>query len=137
NTNAILQKHTHRQTPLPRGEWIMRQSWRELLFAHWPVAAQTLRPLIPAGLTLDTFEREAWVGVVPFQMRDVCPRGIPALPWFSESPELNVRTYVTVQGIPGVYFFSLDAANPLFVAVARRFFSLPYMNANMRVAQLG
>jgi uncharacterized protein YqjF (DUF2071 family) len=137
NTGAILQKHAHRQTPLPEGEWIMRQSWRDLLFAHWPMAAQTLRPLIPAALTLDTFEREAWVGIVPFQMREVCPRGIPALPWFSASPELNVRTYVTVQGVPGVYFFSLDATHPLFVAVARAFFSLPYFHASMSVVRHG
>ena len=71
----------------------MRQSWRELLFTHWPMAAQAMRPLLPAALTLDTFEREAWVGIVPFQMREVCPRGIPALPWFSESPELNVPAF--------------------------------------------
>src|SRR5713101_7734198 len=99
NTGAILQQHAHRQIPLPEGEWMLRQSWRELLFAHWPMAAQALRPLIPAAFTLDTFEREAWVGIVPFQMREVCPRGMPALPWFSESPELNVRTYVTIQGV--------------------------------------
>jgi uncharacterized protein YqjF (DUF2071 family) len=137
NTNTILQKQAHRQTPLPRGAWVMHQSWRELLFAHWPIAVQTLRPLLPPALTLDTFEQEAWVGIVPFQMYDVCPRGVPALPWFSESPELNVRTYVTVQGVPGVYFFSLDAANPLFVSAARTLFSLPYFNARMRVEKQG
>ncbi len=113
----------------------MRQSWRELLFIHWPVATQVLRPLIPAALTLDTFEGEAWLGIVPFQMRDVSPRGVPELPWLSQSPELNVRTYVTVQGIPGVYFFSLDAANPFFVMVARMLFSLPYFHAKMSVVQ--
>lgn len=135
DTSAILQATAHRQTPLPEGAWIMRQSWRELLFAHWPVTIESLRPLVPAVLPLDTFEGEAWVGIVPFQMRDVCPRGIPALPWLSESPELNVRTYVTVRGVPGVYFFSLDAANPLFVTVARRFFSLPYFRARMSLTQ--
>ncbi len=93
--------------------------------------------MIPTALTLDTFEQEAWVGIVPFQMREVCPRGTPALPWFSESPELNVRTYVTIQGVSGVYFFSLDAANPLFVAVARALFSLPYFNASMRIVSHG
>jgi uncharacterized protein YqjF (DUF2071 family) len=70
-------------------------------------------------------------------MREVCPRGIPALPWLSTSPELNVRTYVTVQGVPGVYFFSLDAANPLFVVVARVFFALPYFHARMSIEQQG
>ncbi len=115
----------------------MRQSWQELLFAHWPLAVQALRSLVPAPLALDTFEGGAWVGIVPFQMREVCPRGVPALPWFSESPELNVRTYVTVQGVPGVYFFSLDAANPLFVALARAFFSLPYFKAAMSIVRHG
>jgi uncharacterized protein len=135
NTTAILQKYAHRQTPFPTGEWIMRQSWQDLLFAHWPIAIEALRPLVPTALTLDTFEREAWVGIVPFQMRDVGPRGVPALPRLSESPELNVRTYVTVQGVPGVYFFSLDAANPLFVAAARKLFALPYFNARMRATK--
>src|SRR5262249_28296954 len=137
NIAAILQASAHRQTPWPAGQWIMCQSWRELLFAHWPVDARALRALIPAPLTLDTFEGEAWVGIVPFQMREVCPRGVPALPLFSESPELNVRTYVTIQGVPGVYFFSLDAANPLFVATARTFFSLPYFRASMSVTRRG
>ncbi len=137
NTEAILQISGHRQTPLPEGPWIMRQSWQELLFAHWPVAVEALRPLIPAALTLDTFAGEAWVGIVPFQMREVCPRGVPALPGLSASPELNVRTYVTVQGIPGVYFFSLDAGNPLFVATARALFALPYFNASMQVTRQG
>lgn len=135
DTGAILREQAHRPIPMPTGAWIMRQSWRELLFAHWPLAPQALRPLIPAALTLDTFEGEAWLGIVPFQMREVCPRGVPSLPWLSESPELNVRTYVTVRGIPGVYFFSLDASNPLFVAVARAFFSLPYFHARMRVTR--
>lgn len=115
----------------------MRQSWRDLLFVHWPIAVEKLRPLVPAALTLDTFEGEAWVGIVPFQMCDVCPRGVPALPWFSESPELNVRTYVTVNGMSGVYFFSLDAANPLFVVVARAFFALPYFHARMGIERHG
>ena len=135
NTGAILREQAHRPIPMPRGAWIMRQSWRELLFAHWPVTAQSLRPLIPAALALDTFEGEAWLGIVPFQMREVCPRGVPALPWLSESPELNVRTYVTVRGVPGVYFFSLDAANPLFVVAARALFSLPYFHAKMSVTR--
>lgn len=137
NTGAILQERAHRHVPLPAEPWIMRQSWRDLLFVHWPLEARALRALIPAALTLDTFEGQAWVGVVPFQMRDVCPRGVPELPWLSESPELNVRTYVTLQGVPGVYFFSLDAANPLFVATARAFFSLPYFRASMSIARHG
>jgi len=137
DTGAILRKQAHRQTPLPEGKWVMRQSWRELLFAHWPIAVERLRPLVPKAFILDTFEGEAWVGIVPFQMCDVSPRGVPGLPWLSESLELNVRTYVRVNGVAGVYFFSLDAANPLFVGVARALFALPYFQARMRVEQDG
>jgi uncharacterized protein YqjF (DUF2071 family) len=110
----------------------MAQTWYDLLFAHWPIAVETLRRLVPAPLTLDTFEGQAWIGVVPFGMRGVRLRGLPALPWLSRFLELNVRTYVTVDGRPGVYFFSLDAANPVAVAVARRWYGLPYFRATMR-----
>jgi uncharacterized protein YqjF (DUF2071 family) len=115
----------------------MAQSWYELLFAHWPLAPEALRPLIPAALTIDTFEHEAWIGIVPFRMSGVRPRGIPAMRGLSAFPELNVRTYVTYQGIPGVFFFSLDAGNPIAVTLARRFFHLPYFNADMHCTQQG
>lgn len=85
----------------------MKQIWRDLLFAHWPVALDALRPLVPAALPLDTFDGRAWVTIAPFHM-EVQPRGLPALPGMSRVPELNCRTYVTLDGKPGVYFFSLD-----------------------------
>lgn len=115
----------------------MAQSWRDLLFAHWPIPVQAIAPLIPPTLTLDTFDGEAWISIVPFRMADVRPRLLPALPWLSHFLELNVRTYVRSRSaehpMPGVLFFSLDAANPVAVAVARRFFRLPYFNAHMRM----
>jgi len=107
----------------------MTQIWHELLFAHWPVAPDILRALVPAVLTLDTFEGQCWVGVVPFHMSYVRPRGVPPVPGLSAFPELNVRTYVTLNGIPGAYFFSLDAGNTLAVALARKLFHLPYFRA--------
>ena len=67
--------------------------------------------LVPAGLELDTFEGQAWIGVVPFRMTGIRPVASAAA-WLSAFAELNVRTYVTVGGKPGVCFFSLDAANP-------------------------
>jgi uncharacterized protein YqjF (DUF2071 family) len=109
----------------------MAQSWHDLLFAHWPVNAVQLRSQIPAALQIDTFEEQAWIGVVPFRMSGVRLWGTPALPWFSAFPELNVRTYVSFQGKPGVWFFSLDAANPIAVASARAWFHLPYFRARM------
>jgi uncharacterized protein YqjF (DUF2071 family) len=99
-----------------------------------------MRAHIPAQLTLDLFDSMAWIAVVPFRMSGVVPRGLPDIPWISAFPELNVRTYVTAPappgaGIsvtkPGVYFFSLEAANPLAVTIARQLFKLPYFNADM------
>ena len=115
----------------PECPWAMSMRWYDLLFMHWPVPAPMLRPLIPAGLELDTYEGEAWVGVVPFGMSRVRPRFLPPLPRVSKFLELNVRTYVTAEGKPGVWFFSLDAANPLAVRAARRTFHLPYFDAAM------
>jgi len=109
----------------------MAQSWHDLLFAHWPVPADALRGLIPGQLAVDTFEGQAWVGVVPFRMNGIRLRGLPALPWLSAFQELNVRSYVTLDGRPGVFFFSLDAANPVAVATGRAWFHLPYLRARM------
>jgi uncharacterized protein len=128
---AILQAVAHRPWPLPEGPWVMAQSWHDLLFAHWPVDAKQLRPLIPDRLKIDTFGGQAWLAVVPFRMRGVRLHGMPALPWLSAFPELNVRTYVTYGDKPGVWFFSLDAGNSLAVATARAWFHLPYFRARM------
>src|SRR5581483_1169908 len=118
----------HRPWPAPRAPWVLGQSWHDLLFAHWPVDPAALRPLVPADLPIDTYEGHAWVGVVPFTMVNVRLRATPALPPF---PELNVRTYTTVGGRPGVYFFSLDAANRRAVLTARQLLGLPYHRAEM------
>lgn len=111
----------------------MRQSWRHLLFAHWSLAPERLRPHLPEGLEPDLFEGKAWIGVVPFYMRKIRPAGCPALPWISDFLELNVRTYVRgPDGTTGVWFFSLDCDQPLAVEVARLFFKLPYYHAGMK-----
>jgi len=129
-------KHTaHRPWALPRGPWIMKQEWHDLLFAHWAVPAEALRPVIPRGLEIDTFDGHAWLGVVPFRMAGVRMRGTPAIPGFSRFPELNVRTYVVRNGKRGVWFFSLDAANAVAVWGARTFFHLPYFFAAMSCAE--
>jgi uncharacterized protein len=133
----ILRQKAHRPWPLPQGPWVMRQTWDRLLFAHWPVHFDALRPLVPAALELDRYDREAWLGIVPFLMRNVRPRLLSAVPWLSAFPELNVRTYVTGGSKAGVYFFSLDAGNPLAVEIARRWFHLPYFRARFSVSQAG
>jgi hypothetical protein len=109
----------------------MKQVWHDLLFMHWPVAIEQLRPLIPAELEIESCEGSTWVGVVPFHMSGIRARWMPAIPGTSAFPELNVRTYVRAGGKPGVWFFSLDAANSLAVAGARRFYHLPYFRARM------
>ena len=129
----IVEQVAHRPWPMPDSPWLMTQSWHDLLFAHWPVDARALRERMPPGLELDLYEGQAWVGVVPFDMTNVAPRFVPALPLMSSFPELNVRTYVTVEGKPGVYFFSLDAANPVAVGAARTLLRLPYFTARMDV----
>src|SRR5215203_2496444 len=125
----------HRPWPLPQRPWIMTQTWHDLLFAHWPVDKALLRERVPPGTELDVFDGQAWLGIIPFHMTNVAPRGLPALPWVSAFPELNVRTYVTRDGKPGIYFFSLDAGNPLAVGTARSLFHLPYFTAVMTVEQ--
>ena len=161
--HGILHEVAHRPWPLPHGPWLMMQTWRDLLFAHWPVPVSSLAGSVPAGLELDLFDGQAWIGIVPFVMTNVAPRGVPALPGVSTFPELNVRTYVRrVRGPgsacraeaptarrrasssapadpadtshPGVLFFSLDAGSALAVHAARLLLNLPYFRASMEVS---
>lgn len=111
----------------------MQQSWRDLLFIHWPVRADVIQQALPAGITVDTFDGFAWIALVPFQMRNVRPVWAPCVPGLSNFAECNVRTYVHINGkAPGVWFFSLDAANAIACAIARLTFSLPYFHAKMK-----
>ena len=120
-------RSSYRPRPLPAGRWAMNQRWNDLLLAHWPIAVQSLAPLLPEWLSLDTFEGSAWLGVVPFWLDRIKIRGIPALPGFRGFPDLNLRTYVRDQytGTPGIYSFSLDSSNLFAVAIARAFYHLP------------
>jgi len=128
---------TNRPWPTPSWPAVMAMQWHDLLFMHWPLPVAVLRPLVPPGLTLDTFDGYAWIGVVPFTMAGVHAHYLPPLPGTSRVPELNVRTYVTSEGKAGVYFFSLDAANPLAVRAARLGFHLPYYDADMSATRNG
>lgn len=110
----------------------MLQSWYDLLFAHWPVAPEKLRPLIPEVFEVDVFERQAWIAITPFHM-DMRPRGLPGVKL--HFPEMNCRTYVNYKGKPGVYFFSLDAGSRLAVWGARTFYHLPYFYSRMTVEE--
>ena len=121
----------------PLGWPVGHQSWRRLLFLHWPVPVAALRPLVPAGLTLDLWEGTAYVSVVAFEVTEARASGVPAALGL-DFLETNVRTYVHVDGRdPGIYFFSLDAASALAVAGARVAFGLPYFPARGRMRRRG
>ena len=118
---------------VPAARPVMFQRWEDLLFLHWKFSPPEIQRTLPAGLTVDRFEGDAWLGVVPFFMRAVRPAAVPAVPWFSNFLELNVRTYVVdAQGRPGVWFYSLDCNRRAAVWLARTFFHLPYENAAMQ-----
>lgn len=124
--HTAFSRTAHRPWPVPGGRWTWRQSWLDLLFAHWPVPASVLQPLVPPGLRVQEHGGTSWVGVIPFRMSGVMRRPLPDVPGLSAFPEVNLRLYVERDGKPGVWFLSLDAANAVAVWAARRFFHLPY-----------
>ncbi|TGM07293.1 DUF2071 domain-containing protein [Leptospira barantonii] len=132
----ILSQTAHRPWPMPATKPFMIQYWEELAFLHWEIPQKFLEEILPKGLEADTYQGKAYIGLVPFRMKGVRPIYLPPLPWISNFPELNVRTYVKNLGKdskPGVYFFSLDADNRFVVEIARSFFHLPYLNADIKL----
>jgi uncharacterized protein YqjF (DUF2071 family) len=119
---------------MPATPWAWQQAWVDLAFIHFEADGEELRRHLPPGLELELFDGKAWIGIVPFRMEGVTKRGWPAPRVFSDFPEINVRTYVTAGGKPGVWFFSLWATSRLAVWVARTFFRLPYYYATIAVA---
>ena len=115
----------------PSGPALLQQTWDKLLFMHWQVPVEVLRPLIPPCLGIDTYHGAAWIGVTPFTIRDSRPAFVPPLPWLSAFHEINVRTYVHLDGVPGVWFFSLDASSRVAVMAAKTFYHLPYHTADI------
>jgi uncharacterized protein YqjF (DUF2071 family) len=129
----VIDQTENRPWRVPHRPWLMAQTWRDLLFAHWALSPEKLRPLLPGSLPLDTFDGRAWVGITPFAVSGLRPRGAPPPPIVSSFLELNVRTYTTLDGRPGIYFLSLDAAAAVAVFGARRAFRLPYFRARMQI----
>ena len=121
----------------PEGLNVMHQDWHKLLFLHWEMRVEDIRHLIPEKLAIDTFDGKAWLTITPLTITNVRPPYLPALPYLSWLFELNVRTYVHLDGVPGVWFFSLDANNKPAVIGARVFFSLPYFNARIMCEEDG
>ncbi|CAN5481730.1 DUF2071 domain-containing protein [soil metagenome] len=124
---------SRRETGAP----IMTMSWHDLLFLHWPMPVEALRPLVPAALTIDTFDGSGWLGVVPFRMTRVRPLGLPLPGDRFAFAEINVRTYVTLGGRPGVWFLSLHGGDALAALVARLAFGIPYFRARVSSSREG
>jgi uncharacterized protein YqjF (DUF2071 family) len=121
----------HRPYPLPQRPWTMGQTWRHLLFAHWRVPQDVLRPHVPEPLVLEEHDGSAWIGLTPFRITGLRARGVPPLPLLSSFYELNCRTYVRVGDQPGIWFFSLDASSRAAVVAAQRTYRLPYRHARI------
>lgn len=119
------------QVLVPAGHWVMTQTWHNLLFAHVPVAPESLRSLVPPSIEIDTFDGRAWLGVVAFRLSKIRLHGFPEVGLVSHFNEINLRTYVTQGGKPGVLFLSMDADNRLAIALARPTFRLPYTSADI------
>ena len=114
--------------PVPFPSVPLAFGWRHLLFANWPVDADTVAAHLPDALSVEEHDGTAWLSIIPLLNVRTRPRGLPA--WTGiELPELNLRTYVTRDGEPGVYFFSLDAQGLLSVLGARATHYLPYFFA--------
>jgi uncharacterized protein YqjF (DUF2071 family) len=135
--HPLLLETAHRPIPMPSSQWIMKQNWHDLLFAHWPLAPKKVRSLVPQELDLDLRDGMAYVAVAPFWMSGIRGRLAPPLPFLNKFCELNVRTYVRYKDVPGVYFFSLDAGSLPAVLGARAAYKLPYFHAAMLIRSSG
>ena len=134
---SVLADTEHRPWPVPDRPWLQGQTWRDLLFAHWAVDPEVLRPAVPAHIPLDTFDGKAWIGITPFEISGLRVRGSFPFPVASRFPETNVRTYTTIDGRPGIWFLSLDAGSRAAAAAARRVYRLPYFHARARIERAG
>jgi uncharacterized protein YqjF (DUF2071 family) len=134
---STLEQTTHRPWPLPERPWVMGQTWDDLLFIHYRVPVEQLRALVPKRLEVQEHSGSGWLGVTPFVVTGLRARGLLPLPFASSFRELNVRTYVTRDGKPGIWFFSLDASSQLAVEAARRLYRLPYFRAEISVRRRG
>lgn len=123
----------------PKGQPVMHQTWGKLLFMHWRISENLLRPHVPDSLEIDTYGDSAWIAITPFTMWDVraLPPYVPPVPGLSALHELNVRTYVHHNGVPGVWFFSLDTNSSAAVLAARTVYHLPYYYADIKLKEHG
>lgn len=129
----LIKDIAHRPYPLPSKKWIMKQVWNDVLFLHWRVPSEALHPYIPPPLQIDTFEGDAWIGIIAFKMEGIYFRGLSAISVVPTFFEINVRTYVRYNGKPGVYFLSLDVNDWASLNIAKRWYRLPYHRAKLSI----
>jgi uncharacterized protein YqjF (DUF2071 family) len=128
---ALAEESAHRPWPLPEGKWVLAETRRDVLLAHWPVALDALARQLPPELAVDTFEGEAWLGLVSCRVEALRIRGLPPLPGLSSGPQLEVCTYVSAAGRPGVWLFSIDRSKQVLVEAAKRSLRLPAYRAHL------
>ena len=131
----ILREKDHRPWPLPEKDWSFYQEWNKALFLHWMVEKEELRKLVPKDLDLDEFDRSCWISAVAFRMEQIRPKYMPAFAPISNFLELNIRTYVSYKGRPGVYFLSIEGGNAVSCALSRSISGLPYRFSEMVAAE--
>lgn len=131
---SLLYSVEHRPWLPPDGQWLLSQSWNDVLFAHFAMDPPTLRRLVPRELTLDLYDGIAWLTILPFYTSHLRPSGIPPLPGLSYFPQLILRTYVTMENKPGFYYFSVDTSNLSAVWLARIFFRMQYWHSSLQIS---
>jgi hypothetical protein len=131
---SLLYSVAHRPWMPPDSQWLLSQNWNDLLLAHFAIAPEALRRLVPEALTLELYDGAAWLTISPFCTSHMRPSGVPPLPGFSFFPQVNLRTYVTVEGKPGLYYFSVDTASLTAVWGARVFFRMQYWHSKIQVS---
>ena len=134
---GALREDDHLPFPVPSRSFAISQEWRDLTFMHWKVDPKRLQQHLPDGLEIDFFDGEAYVGVIPFMMRNVHPKGLVSVPGISTFAEFNVRTYVVKDGQHGVFFLTLDAKSLVTCLYANRAYGLAYRYAKARVKRHG
>lgn len=130
-TDQILSDTSNRYYPLPKRKWKYYQEWHDTLFFHWKVPSVLLEKHLPDGMELDTFDDTAWVSLVAFEIKNMTMRNLPILPYISHFHEINVRTYVIKDGIPGIYLFSIETDKLIEVLFSRLFIGLPYKKSTI------
>jgi len=134
---GAVREDGHLPFPMPNRSFALSQEWRDLTFMHWKVDPKRLKPHLPDGLEIDFFQGDAYVGVIPFVMKNVRPKSLPSVPGISTFAEFNIRTYVVKDGQPGVFFLTLDAKSLMTCFYAPRAYGLAYRYAKAKVKKQG